>query len=136
MDKTFYLAGSYAKRIEYQSIAADIERQSGWRCNARWLNGAHDSEPMQKCAEDDVEDVKNADALVLVNGKSTRGGMWVELGMALAWEKPVVFLVDAKNKGLHICVRPEPPVFTWLPHIEWQPSIGGVCQILKEISER
>lgn len=126
--KRFYLAGPYPDRKELEKVSIRIEKRTGWTCNARWLDGRHDGIPYELAAQDDVEDVKNADALVIISGESSRGGMWTELGMALAWEKPIIFL--------HNPTKPEPPIFAWLPAVPWEWKIGGLCNRLKELEKK
>ena len=132
----FYLAGRYDLRPEYQWMAQKICEATGWTCTARWLSGRHDDLPLQQAAEEDVEDLRSADALVIVNDESTRGGMWVEMGMALAWKKPVVLLVDGEGIELRVDVRPEPAVFAWLPQVTWLETVDAVCQFLTALDAK
>ena len=98
--KTFYLAGSYANREELQEMVSRIEELSrfgDWKCNARWLSGSHDDISFTVCANEDVEDIKSADAIIVVHGQSTLGGMWCELGMAIMLNKPVMIYIPPEE---------------------------------------
>ena len=89
---TFYLAGPYSDREHLRTCASVIAGVSGWTCNARWLDGSHDGMSPMQAAKEDVADVRAADALVLVaERQSTKGGMWVELGIAI--ERPIPIVV-------------------------------------------
>ena len=121
----FYLAGAYNARLELAAAAEAIERVSGWRCTSRWLTGEHnEAEPpdgsggdhqgaaLRKAANDDVADVREAQALVLdASLDSTRGGMWIEFGIALERRMPIVVVSTSGRAGL--------PVFAYLPSIWW-----------------
>ena len=97
MGETFYLAGSWARRDRCRGIAADIERETGMRCHARWLHSEGDdgnAEDRLRGAQECLFDVVNADRLVVVAGDSTSPGKHVEIGCALALEIPL-HLVEA-----------------------------------------
>ena len=91
----YYLAGSYNRRDALMSKANEISKCSNEsikiECVSRWLQGNAGS-PSAQVAEWDMDDVRAADVLVIESGLSTTGGKWVELGMALALNKPVLFL--------------------------------------------
>ena len=121
----FYLAGPYSKRKDLSLSAHVICRISTWRCNARWLAGSHDGMDPKRAAIEDVDDVRTADALVIdARQQSTRGGMWVEAGIAIADGKPVVLIVSPSQ-----C----PNVFMSLAGTYWvgdEFEAGGLLTIL------
>lgn len=102
----FYLASAYARRAELNVYAAEL-RAMGHRVDARWLGGEnamHDGDlethgtdliPVRWAAESaahDMEDLARADEVIVFSsrpGTPMRGGLHVELGMALALKKPV-----------------------------------------------
>lgn len=89
----FYLAGPYSARPRLARVAEIIEQTSGWQCTSRWLTGCHDEADPCAAAQDDMADVRAAQALVIdVHRPSTRGGMWVEFGLALGLGLPIVAL--------------------------------------------
>ena len=91
--RRFYLAGPYSDRERLARDAQIIAEASGWQCNARWLYGTHDGMASQRAAIEDVEDVRAADALVIdARRPSTRGGMWVEAGIAIQAGKPIAVI--------------------------------------------
>ena len=51
--------------------------------------------------------------MVLLNGVSSTGGMWVELGMAIALGKKIIFVRENAN------LLTKPPVFCSLPEVIW-----------------
>ena len=114
--KLIYLAARYSRLGELQGYAYDL-RAIGHRVHARWLLGDHQihegadkvesalvSVPIEgrPFAEDDYEDVYNADMLIAFSeaprtGGASRGGRHVELGLALAWGKEVVVVGPREN---------------------------------------
>ena len=97
MSGKFYLAAPYNTREGSLHKVREIERLSGWTCNARWVLGLNDGKEPDLCARDDYNDLRDADALVLLNGVSSTGGMWVELGMAIALGKKIIFVRENAN---------------------------------------
>lgn len=109
---TFYVAGPYDLRAMLATRAVDIAVASGWQCETRWLEGFPAPSTRADHALWDFQDLAMADAVVLFHGRSTAGGMWCELGMALAWGMPII------GVGLDqpvTVLRPRPPVFAALP---------------------
>lgn len=118
-----YLAASYSRREELASYAADVESR-GMVVTSRWLLGPNhrklgdagtlsehaewlverdfDSTVGRRvgalCAQQDVEDVLAADALVLFTGGG-RGGRHVEFGVALGAGKRL-FVVGAGRENV------------------------------------
>ena len=113
MSGKFYLAAPYNTRDESLHKVREIERLSGWTCNARWVLGMHDGKEPDLCVRDDYNDLRDADALILLDGVSSKGGMWVELGMAIALSKKVIFVRENAN------LLTKPPVFCSLPEVIW-----------------
>ena len=116
MSGEFYLAAPYNTREGSLHKVGEIERLSGWACNARWLLGIHDGKEPDLCARDDYNDLRDADALVLLDGVSSTGGKWVELGMAIALGKKIIFVREDAN------LLTNPPVFCSLPEVIWVSS--------------
>ncbi len=114
MTGTFYLAGGYSGREALQRLARRIEVETGAECTARWLDGRHDDGTSIDAARDDFLDVRRGDTLVVAHGPSTRGVKWVELGLALAWNKPVVLLIELRSGRRY---GPRPPVFAWMDQV-------------------
>ena len=120
-----YLAARYSRLQELNLYAGEL-RAIGHTVDARWLLGDHQihegadkveaatiSVPIegQPFAQDDYEDVYNADLLIAFSEEpradgSSRGGRHVELGLALAWQKRVIVVGPCEN------------VFHTLPQIE------------------
>lgn len=109
-----YLAAPYALRNALRAYADDLENR-GHECTSSWLmeqkpitsasvgNAASDDDTeAQRHVDQDMNDVFNSDALVVVTWRQTAlldpfavayvnsGGRHVEFGMALAWRKQLV----------------------------------------------
>lgn len=134
-----YLASRYSRRVELCGYRTTLEGL-GVEVTGRWLNGGHQvddqghqlgeageaevergSHLAAKFAQDDVEDVSAASTLILFTEPPrtpTRGGAYVELGLALAWAKTVVVIGPRAN------------VFCWLPYVDhfddWDSFLGWI----------
>ena len=114
--RQFYLAAGYSARRTMKQAAERIAaRAAGWQCCSRWLEGGHDNTASSVCGDDDLEDVRAADAMVVFHGPSTRGGKWVELGIAIERRIPIL-LVGGGNQP------PAPPVFAFTIAVTWAES--------------
>lgn len=114
-----YLAARYSRREELLGYRTDLEA-AGHLVTSRWLAGAHQWDPLAagiespetametipieavRFATDDVEDVAAAELLIAFTERpranlASRGGRHVELGLALAWGKPVVIVGPREN---------------------------------------
>lgn len=102
-----YVAGS-SKELERASAAIDMARAMGWNVTVDWPAiirdaGAAVPDNWTQCeavAADDMEGVRNADALWFLNPDHCSTGAWTELGMALAYEIPIV----CSGRGQFPCV--------------------------------
>lgn len=128
-----YLAAPYALRDELRRDA-EVLRLHGHICTSSWLfeqkpitpatvgNATADpDEEARRHVEQDMDDVFNSDALVVVTWQQAglmddravayvnSGGRHVETGLALAWQKPVlVWGPDTENifhrgRGVTLC---------------------------------
>lgn len=115
----------YAKQVRDQLVAAGIE------CTSRWVdfkestpgNGMseHPNTMIQE-AQNDFDDVKRADGLLLLNMQprgSETSGKAVETGLALAWGKRVVMVGEPTN------------VFHHLSEIWWVDSVNEAINLFK-----
>ena len=124
----FYLAGPYSERARLADMAGTIERASGWVCTSTWLSGAHDECAPEQAAEDDVADVREARALVIdATRSSTRGGMWVEFGIALERGMPIVVVAPFSARLT---------VFAFLPGVTWRSHAEPAAAALVQIGRR
>jgi hypothetical protein len=118
-----YLASKFVRQPEMRQHAAEL-RALGYAVDARWLAEEHDlpvdaapDDPRGgQFAQDDLEDLSNADTVICfteqpgdMKGRG-RVGRHVELGLALAWDKDVVVIGYREN------------VFCWLPQIKFYES--------------
>ena len=112
-EKTFYLAGSYSARKRLYAESRILTGATGIRCTSRWLKGLHDGVKPKKCAQDDIEDVEAAVVFILYLDKpSTTGGMWVELGLALAQHKEI-YIISEGEAGNAACFAHLVPRDRW-----------------------
>lgn len=95
----FFLAGPFDRRAEMADVAAHISARSAWECTSSWLHENVDDQTVQ--ATTNLMDLATAQVLVIYDGESTEGGMWAELGMALADGMPVVFVTRRLSRPLY-----------------------------------
>ena len=87
----YYLAAPYDCRGRAADAARLVSEISGWRCTSSWIDGNHPGSTRREQAENDLRDVRAAAAVVLWLPKaSTSGGLWFEMGYAVAMGKPVI----------------------------------------------
>ena len=121
---TFYLAGPYSSRARLSQMAGVISGFSRWHCNARWLDGTHDGMDPQHAAIEDIQDVRAADALVIdARGQSTRGGMWVEAGIAIQAGKDVI-VVAPEDRELN--------VFMYVANVYREKDFAQAARLLRD----
>lgn len=107
-----YLASKFERQAELCEYARQL-RDAGHTITARWLteefSGGQPWEHLSRLrnyAAIDMQDVKDSDMLVVFTHEGlARGGMHVEFGMALAWNKTV------------IVVGPRSTIFHHLPFV-------------------
>ncbi len=130
MRKSLYLANPYGfslqqKRgplpdlvVALENLGADV-----WEPFAR-NNQVDPSDPRAAwiIGQADLRDVKEADGLfAVVNGNPPDEGVMVELGMAIAWEKPVFLFRDDFRRCTDSETYPlNLMLFTGLPETGWE----------------
>lgn len=130
---TVYLAARYSRREEMLDYQRELE-EAGHVVNSRWLLGEHQIHPgsegvdknapfvpeeARPFAQDDVEDVANADVVISFteypNSPYGRGGRHVEFGYALRAGKQLIIVGPWEN------------IFHRLPNVEqfwnWKPEV-------------
>lgn len=99
-----YLAGRYDRRRELEAYAAQLP--GGWYSTARWLTGAHegsiDPERLRLCAQEDLEDIRKSDVIVVFTEDPlttgyTSGGRHVETGYAIGMGLPIILVGPVEN---------------------------------------
>lgn len=131
-----YLGSRYSRLDELNDYAEQL-RSVGFVVDARWLTGEHGSLTEQTshpegdhfariCGLHDVEDVRRAHTLISFTDppdfKSPRGrgGLHVEWGLAIAWDKRLILV----GHRVH--------VFHHLPQIEFYATWGQAFSSLRE----
>jgi nucleoside 2-deoxyribosyltransferase len=116
-----YLAARFARKDEMQGVR-DVLEALGDTVVSRWIdsdepydltNATLDTEPERgrKYAEDDLEDMQAADAILYFSqGGPGNGGRFVEWGYCYALGKRMIMVGPREN------------VFFTLPFIEWYPD--------------
>ena len=120
-----YLAGPWARRDEVREAREQI-RAAGFLVDCRWID-LPDTDEGQKApgtlrreAEDDLEDLRNSDVLVLLNLEPSEGKA-TELGYALCLGMPVISVGETRN------------VFTRLSQVV---PLDGIDDAIEELKER
>ena len=96
MRKRYYLAGPYNEQERLRISRDEITKLSGWTCTSRWVAGSHDNVSAIVAATNDYADIEDAEAMVIdCHRSSTRGGMWVEFGVAFERRMPIIVIGGA-----------------------------------------
>jgi nucleoside 2-deoxyribosyltransferase len=103
MKKT-YLAARFPRREEMESYVIAF-RGCGYDVTARWVFGGENGLTRSDIALLDLEDVAEADAIVLFTEgygtHQTGGGRFVEFGYAIALGKELNIIGDRENVFMH-----------------------------------
>lgn len=114
-----YFSGSMLLQDTLRGYAVELYENLGIDCTSNWLyepeitvaDPGREDWVLRARANEDRVDLERADAVVLfTDAPSTSGGLWVELGMALALRKPV-----------HL-VGPRVNVFCYPSDVKWHDS--------------
>jgi nucleoside 2-deoxyribosyltransferase len=92
-----YIAGNpktHKRRLEELFSAI---QEAGYEITRDWLHADELGKPRQLIAELDLAAVHEADILILLDAEQG-WGMYVEMGAALAWDKPVFVLDPIYNQ--------------------------------------
>jgi len=111
-----YLAARFPRRAEMEGYVPFF-KNLGFDVTARWVFGGEDGLTRSEIAEIDLEDVADADCLVLFThdygSLQPGGGRFVEFGYALALGKRVIVIGDYENVFTH---HPDVEVYQDLEH--------------------
>ena len=142
---TYYMAAGFNDKAILRELAAQVCRESGkdnypagpWVCNSRWLMSDEKNYSVGKTREEkaehgymDIEDIDNAHAVVLISNESVGGGKWVELGYALATNKPVIYW---QVQGLQSTSNKINP-FVHAKCVAWAGNVDEVVKYLRSIA--
>ena len=101
----FYRAARFPRKSEMKDFADLLQKELGWVCSSSWVNDSEDGLFRRDIAILDLEDVKKSDTLILFSyprgTKKPGGGRFVELGYALALNKPCAVIGHYENIFCH-----------------------------------
>ena len=129
MAKRVYLAGPWVDREKVTEIA-DILEGKGYKLTHKWWKyegeGEHleSKEFLQNCAYHDVDGVRFADVVVVMNTAKSEGKA-VEQGLAIAFGKPVICWTPGDTK-------PSSNIFHHLPNYTHVKTLEAVLEVLGE----
>lgn len=95
----FYLAARYSRREELE-VYADIIRAESDEVTSRWHDGHQDHtlpRPWVKYAQEDIDDLRAADVVMVFAGGSTLGGVHFECGLAYGIGKRILLIGKPEN---------------------------------------
>ena len=100
--RAIYVAGPFSERHRLGQVRDELRFRS-FAVTSRWLDPEWTKFKDADTAVIDLEDLEAADmVLAFTEQESTRGGMMVEIGYALASGKPVVVIGPRRNNFLHL----------------------------------
>lgn len=107
--RLIYIAAPFHAREEARELK-DLLEAAGHVVTSTWITSHLDnyadlsSEELSHEANHDAEGVGRCEILILLNnaGLSTMGGMHVELGLAIAWNKRVMIIGEPSNLFHHL----------------------------------
>jgi nucleoside 2-deoxyribosyltransferase len=101
-----YVAGPWVDRESAKEFAARLEARGHVITHPWWLYEGEnqDNEPkefLQQCAKQDVEGVRTADAIIVLNTFKSEGKA-VEQGLAIAFEKPIICMTPGEKPSSNV----------------------------------
>lgn len=116
MSRRVYLASRYANQAMLREVRGAIEQCGHVVCSS-WLDvpvtadedARRDTnpDPQERCewALIDVDDLRHADTFVLIDPSGKRGGCYVELGYALAFDLDCFVVGERTNVFTYLCTN-------------------------------
>jgi Nucleoside 2-deoxyribosyltransferase len=95
----FYLAARFSRQEELQGYA-EVIRAEGDEVTSRWHDGHQDHtlpRPWVKYAQEDIDDLRRADVVIVFAGGSTKGGVHFECGLAYGIGKRILLVGEPEN---------------------------------------
>lgn len=120
-----YVAAPYVDKVQARDARRQL-REAGIDVNSRWLDfDAHGmpitDDILRLDAAHDVEDILNADAIVVLNTHLSEGKAW-EQGFAYGLGMPIIAIG-----------RPEHCVFHHLDVYQWVPDVAHAIAAVKAL---
>ena len=102
-----YIAGRYTAMARLRTEAELIESMGHEViCDCVWLTGCNDDTAPIECASNVLRDLRQSDMLLCYTTEAgTRGGLYVELGVALERGIPVIIVGPYTNVFTRLCRR-------------------------------
>jgi nucleoside 2-deoxyribosyltransferase len=122
---SIYLASRYSRIDEMNRVAVELETLGCCSVVSSWISGACNEGTLggAAIAEIDIRDCRNADWLIAFTEQprstNSRGGKFVELGVAIAMNKQI-FVVGYREN-----------VFCCLPQIQFFEDWGSCLSLLR-----
>jgi hypothetical protein len=113
-----YLSSSFHRRTELRGYMQELEAGGQHHVTSRWLRTRHNGDRVSRkvalrYVTEDLQDVADAEAVVVFLGGSHRGGKCVELGAGLALGKRVITVGDPAATDTTIFWLMTENVATW-----------------------
>ena len=147
MRNKFYIASAYSRRPRSKLDAEWLAEQTGMDCTAVWLSGEYDDWTPEVGASDDLQHIALSGWFIVLMPGSENGGMWVELGYALAQHEQrcdgtpkIVVVIDPNQRAVSVDgVYPESaawpsvePIFCALPNVQHVMTLGDLAKMMGE----
>ncbi len=129
MSKRIYVAGPWVDREQAVPIAAKLEAL-GHTITHKWWNYEGENQQhgppefLRECAEHDVEGVRTADIVLVLNTSKSEGKAG-EQGMAIAWGKPIVCITPD--------IRPSTNIFHYLPCYTHVKTVEEALEVIQNV---
>nr|QIG67116.1 DUF4406 domain-containing protein [Rhizobium phage RHph_TM26] len=138
LTKNIYIAAKYQRRFDLRPLAEEL-KALGYEITAQWLYNGEEQKTITEAAIMDLQDVERADTLIFIGepqaSENRGGGRWFEFGLACAWGKRTIAVLDydpTKGGHDHLPIGHE-SVFTALPSVE---TVGSGDELLKLMGKR
>jgi NTP pyrophosphatase (non-canonical NTP hydrolase) len=97
-----YLSASFVARDEMRAVRGQLQARR-FDVTSRWLDFEWTTGDDATTAQIDLDDLEESDlCMVFTEWNSSRGGMFVEMGYALASAKPIVVIGPRPNNFFHL----------------------------------
>ena len=123
-----YLAAPFDQQETIRELRDNIHQQDyRVRVVSRWHDMFPKYPPEATCAMVDLEDIRASDVVVInAIGESTKGGMWVELGVAIGLGKRIVYVGEKSSVFTHL------QFLTHVPEYEYTKILNAIYSVVRK----